>query len=197
MSASLHPQPHLNIHQDGARHAEKHHPILRPMNYHLHRRALALATSPVAPTIPDDVVAAAVLHPYHLVALLHQHFLRDDQCTVVRDRVLLRPLPLRPEWRGADDERGDDQSIPAHRPLPISGSASQSCSTACCSSPRRSCRSWRRGRTSQPGTPWCSRSRQTRSEEHTSELQSRPHLVCRLLLEKKKKKRNEVSRAHF
>src|SRR3989442_11342554 len=27
---------------------------------------------------------------------------------------------------------------------------------------------------------------QRRSEEHTSELQSRPHLVCRLLLEKKK-----------
>src|SRR2546422_2235546 len=27
----------------------------------------------------------------------------------------------------------------------------------------------------------------TRSEEHTSELQSRLHLVCRLLLEKKKK----------
>src|SRR5690554_6977387 len=31
-------------------------------------------------------------------------------------------------------------------------------------------------------------SRTKRSEEHTSELQSRPHLVCRLLLEKKKKK---------
>src|SRR3989442_8843876 len=29
---------------------------------------------------------------------------------------------------------------------------------------------------------------EARSEEHTSELQSRPHLVCRLLLEKKKKK---------
>src|SRR2546422_7246361 len=29
-----------------------------------------------------------------------------------------------------------------------------------------------------------------RSEEHTSELQSRLHLVCRLLLEKKKKKIN-------
>src|SRR3989442_15977353 len=28
-----------------------------------------------------------------------------------------------------------------------------------------------------------------RSEEHTSELQSRPHLVCRLLLEKKKNSR--------
>src|SRR2546422_4439947 len=39
-----------------------------------------------------------------------------------------------------------------------------------------------------------SRSRRTRStprsEEHTSELQSRLHLVCRLLLEKKKKKKN-------
>src|SRR3989442_10507792 len=31
-----------------------------------------------------------------------------------------------------------------------------------------------------------------RSEEHTSELQSRPHLVCRLLLEKKKKKKNRA-----
>src|SRR2546422_6909669 len=31
-----------------------------------------------------------------------------------------------------------------------------------------------------------------RSEEHTSELQSRLHLVCRLLLEKKKKTRYEI-----
>src|SRR5436305_10084868 len=31
-----------------------------------------------------------------------------------------------------------------------------------------------------------SRATRRRSEEHTSELQSRPHLVCRLLLEKKK-----------
>src|SRR2546422_7690696 len=34
----------------------------------------------------------------------------------------------------------------------------------------------------------------SRSEEHTSELQSRLHLVCRLLLEKKKKKRTYTSR---
>src|SRR2546422_1718424 len=33
-----------------------------------------------------------------------------------------------------------------------------------------------------------------RSEEHTSELQSRLHLVCRLLLEKKKKKRSQTAR---
>src|SRR2546421_9703662 len=32
-----------------------------------------------------------------------------------------------------------------------------------------------------------------RSEEHTSELQSRSDLVCRLLLEKKKKKRKETA----
>src|SRR5437870_10055893 len=31
----------------------------------------------------------------------------------------------------------------------------------------------------------------TRSEEHTSELQSRGHLVCRLLLEKKKQKQKK------
>src|SRR3712207_7029692 len=33
---------------------------------------------------------------------------------------------------------------------------------------------------------------QTRSEEHTSELQSRQYLVCRLLLEKKKKHTSEL-----
>src|SRR5687768_18346179 len=34
--------------------------------------------------------------------------------------------------------------------------------------------------------------RPRRSEEHTSELQSRLHLVCRLLLEKKKKKTKQL-----
>src|SRR5438034_2087640 len=37
----------------------------------------------------------------------------------------------------------------------------------------------------------------TRSEEHTSELQSHSDLVCRLLLEKKKKKDGSRSRAHL
>src|SRR5690625_6401945 len=36
--------------------------------------------------------------------------------------------------------------------------------------------------------------RRRRSEEHTSELQSRGHLVCRLLLEKKKNK--QINRKH-
>src|SRR5436309_13449748 len=41
-----------------------------------------------------------------------------------------------------------------------------------------------------PGTrPLPPATAQSRSEEHTSELQSRENLVCRLLLEKKKKKK--------
>src|SRR5687768_17948859 len=37
----------------------------------------------------------------------------------------------------------------------------------------------------------CAQAVLARSEEHTSELQSRLHLVCRLLLEKKKKKKKK------
>src|SRR5204863_9937639 len=49
-------------------------------------------------------------------------------------------------------------------------------------------RSRRRSNTSSPGSRNCARARcrTARSEEHTSELQSRRDLVCRLLLEKKK-----------
>src|SRR3954464_16105531 len=39
---------------------------------------------------------------------------------------------------------------------------------------------------------WRQRHAQPRSEEHTSELQSHDNLVCRLLLEKKKKKDMEM-----
>src|SRR5437879_11469735 len=49
------------------------------------------------------------------------------------------------------------------------------------------CRSiWR----PRPSTEWKPFSSSIRSEEHTSELQSPMYLVCRLLLEKKKKKDN-------
>src|SRR3712207_9113111 len=48
---------------------------------------------------------------------------------------------------------------------------------------RPSPKDWRSGSSRFAGT-----SRGSRSEEHTSELQSRQYLVCRLLLEKKKKK---------
>src|SRR5437660_6783215 len=51
------------------------------------------------------------------------------------------------------------------------------------------CNAFGISRTGAEGSPLSSAgrsSRNTRSEEHTSELQSRGHLVCRLLLEKKK-----------
>src|SRR5256885_11469288 len=47
----------------------------------------------------------------------------------------------------------------------------------------------RRGAARRPAVP-------RRSEEHTSELQSPCNLVCRLLLEKKKKTDNPASHAH-
>src|SRR2546430_11857822 len=70
--------------------------------------------------------------------------------------------------------------------------------------------SWPRGSVPSPGssvslascgrTPRSARKTpSTRSEEHTSELQSQSNLVCRLLLEKKKKKitpHNQCTRTH-
>src|SRR5699024_11332020 len=63
---------------------------------------------------------------------------------------------------------------------------------------RRGCRST--GRHARPRSPPQSRARRgrrhrSRSEEHTSELQSRFDLVCRLLLEKKKQKKTDNRRA--
>src|SRR2546422_5298170 len=52
--------------------------------------------------------------------------------------------------------------------------------------PRSRCFGKQPARLGQLGGIW-----EVRSEEHTSELQSRLHLVCRLLLEKKKKKKKK------
>src|SRR5689334_24697890 len=55
------------------------------------------------------------------------------------------------------------------------------------------CRNWCGARGSARVNAW-SCSTRARSEEHTSELQSQFHLVCRLLLEKKKKSKASHSR---
>src|SRR5687768_18094653 len=55
------------------------------------------------------------------------------------------------------------------------------------SAPRRRAPSSSTARPSTSPPPARRSKRPPRSEEHTSELQSRLHLVCRLLLEKKKK----------
>src|SRR5947208_4868989 len=75
---------------------------------------------------------------------------------------------------------------PRRSPWPGPGPPAHPCSpgAAGASRPRRqrACARRRRGR-------------EARSEEHTSELQSPDHLVCRLLLEKKKKKLADKHRA--
>src|SRR2546430_8891587 len=53
--------------------------------------------------------------------------------------------------------------------------------------PRAPCRSTGPSSISTPWPDRCETACSTRSEEHTSELQSQSNLVCRLLLEKKKK----------
>src|SRR5437762_9319733 len=84
-------------------------------------------------------------------------------------------------------------TLSLHDALPIS--SVQSCNSTTC--PRRpgvartSVSAWRRWVSirSGAGIGRASWQRAPRSEEHTSELQSPMYLVCRLLLEKKKKER--------
>src|SRR3712207_7552089 len=72
----------------------------------------------------------------------------------------------------------------SYRPWRCSGpSRSATTSTPTCSRGRCSGRPRRSNRS-------CCRRGRSRSEEHTSELQSRQYLVCRLLLEKKKTNTN-------
>src|SRR5947199_5057334 len=52
---------------------------------------------------------------------------------------------------------------------------------------------WEKHRVDSPASKVPAESWRVRSEEHTSELQSLRHLVCRLLLEKKKNQRTRAS----
>src|SRR3712207_8007775 len=79
-------------------------------------------------------------------------------------------------------------TLSLHDALPISGGRrSRRCSSAASShaSAGRRSRSWSSCCSSTRCRPPAARG--SRSEEHTSELQSRQYLVCRLLLEKKKR----------
>src|SRR3989449_5281421 len=97
-----------------------------------------------------------------------------------------RARPVTSDWGdpgGWPTSEPDDRGAPDHGAQPDE-------------SPHRSFslpRGARRARAHRPARPRTRRggmrgpARAARSEEHTSELQSRLHLVCRLLLEKKKK----------
>src|SRR3712207_7869230 len=86
-------------------------------------------------------------------------------------------------------------TLSLHDALPISATP-----TARRRTPRRrSCvRAWSSGCSPRCPTPAVPPSRRRpRSEEHTSELQSRQYLVCRLLLEKKKHKLEQHTITHI
>src|SRR2546422_2491139 len=91
-------------------------------------------------------------------------------------------------WLGGRKARSSTDSDARTRPERVS--SARTCSSARKADPSRqlppACdpADWR------PPVP--SDRRPERSEEHTSELQSRLHLVCRLLLEKKKKKQHTI-----
>src|SRR5258708_29914080 len=77
--------------------------------------------------------------------------------------------------------RSSQGAARSHRPH-VAESNPRECSRACASVS-----------ISRPPSPCSSACSSSRSEEHTSELQSPDHLVCRLLLEKKK---NTTAREH-
>src|SRR3712207_8377211 len=81
-------------------------------------------------------------------------------------------------------------TLSLHDALPISASccSARSGSPTCARAyPASGPTSWQSGWRSCKRTVSCAAPPSPRSEEHTSELQSRQYLVCRLLLEKKKR----------
>src|SRR3712207_6869165 len=101
-------------------------------------------------------------------------FFNDTATTEIYTLSLHDALPISAWPTTSGSASSDPTSESAWRPASSPRSPS-SCSTSPSASRRRD------GRT----TDWSTTP--TRSEEHTSELQSRQYLVCRLLLEKKKK----------
>src|SRR2546429_9081183 len=81
-------------------------------------------------------------------------------------------------------------TLSLHDALPIYQMAATPAPSGWLSPPRTADQAMARGRLPRAMYRGRAREKPSRSEEHTSELQSRLHLVCRLLLEKKKKNKN-------
>src|SRR5207237_10787760 len=112
--------------------------------------------------------------------LLFVILLRSCYCTSVVSSMLF----------SSDGAHLDLHSFPTRRSSDLTTAAPTRCRACRSGSPRGSWPSsaataWARRRCATPSPGWCGR-----SEEHTSELQSHLNLVCRLLLEKKKKQIN-------
>src|SRR5205814_10183479 len=112
--------------------------------------------------------------PFTHITLLTFFFFNDPPPTQLSTLSLHDALPI---------SRRSSPPAPAPRSRPCRPTAARGCACATGYGPRG--HRW----------PRCRRGgrRHKRSEEHTSELQSLRHLVCRLLLEKKKKKKNKIT----
>src|SRR5690242_21311300 len=100
-----------------------------------------------------------------LRALSCLFFFNDTPTTEIYTLSLHDALPI---WRGSTASSGRSRATTPSSSCPSAGSPPAR-------SPRR-----------------CAACSSPRSEEHTSELQSHVNLVCRLLLEKKKKKKHNT-----
>src|SRR2546425_7456271 len=105
-------------------------------------------------------------------------FFNDTATTEIYTLSLHDALPI---WTGPRSWRPPPSRPPPHRPSGRSSRSQRRAAEPCTSPP--ACRA--------PARPPCAR-----SEEHTSELQSLAYLVCRLLLEKKKKPKTSTESTH-
>src|SRR5690606_40397925 len=106
----------------------------------------------------------------------------------------LRPVPPRPSqpFFFSDSPPTEIYTLSLHDALPISPCWFRQTRRPPCRSRSRP-PAWPTGRRCCCKLPSTNPTRLPRSEEHTSELQSRENLVCRLLLEKKKQKKKRNS----
>src|SRR5690606_41517872 len=113
----------------------------------------------------------------------------EDRISVSESNVRTRPCVTRTSLSPTSPTV--IHSLSLHDALPISGTSQGGRPGLLDGAGRRPDERARRLRGTRPR---CGRRRRSpRSEEHTSELQSRENLVCRLLLEKKKKKPSSPS----
>src|SRR5258707_8540690 len=133
---------------------------------------------PLRPMMRFPILSPFISLPSDLLPIFF--FFNDTATTEIYTLSLHDALPISPRRRAAP--------IPLRRRGRACRAATARTFRCAPAAPRAPTRSRR------PRSRRAARRLRGRSEEHTSELQSRQYLVCRLLLEKKKKKSRHESR---
>src|SRR5690606_30420019 len=153
---------------------------------------IASACIPAATGIPDYGYGQGIGHDQHQSRKLIQHKNNTERCGPFTYGINT-DFPLTANDQIADrnpqaEQAGNMADAATPRLAPVGG---QSASTGVAQKQQSKCRKCRQKDTENrgmlsPEIEEFSHYGSSRSEEHTSELQSRENLVCRLLLEKKK-----------